>query len=409
MDELEVGKRVHVSIEKMVTGGDGLGHLPDGRVVFVSGALPGEEVLITLTQKKRDFAKGKIVQVISPSRMRGEPKCPYYGECGGCDMQHILEPYQARVKEAMLRDTMQRMGSIDIDSMRGNYQFVLGPMWEYRTRAKFHIDRRNQRVGFLGRYSSQVIPIEMCPILDPRLNQLFVRDSSKWLSLPQSHERKTPRRKRGSDKEQGIDTVQVVAVDDGAVYWKQRGVQTIAPGELLAKQFLIDGNVFFQSNQIMFTKLLEDTLPYLSGRRAIDLFSGVGTFAAFLQDRFESVVAVERDERCLEFANHNLDTRKVVFYRDAVEKWINGRGEFGLDLIVVDPPRTGLPVRVIDIMLSWKPKKILYVSCNPVTLARDLKVMNNRGYNLRQLTAYDFYPQTSHLEAAAVISRIPRL
>ncbi len=402
MSENKVGKRVKVTIEKIVSGGDGLAHLSDGRVVFVSGGLPGEEVVIRLTQCKHDFARAVIDTLITPSEIRGEPKCSYYGICGGCDLQHVKDTHQIEMKRAVFRDTMARIGSIDVDSLDKNYQVVPGPLWEYRTRAKFHIDKQHRRAGFLGKNTSDVVDIQMCPILDHRLNQLLSQQKESWFSLP-AHKEAAAQRKRQFSHH--LHTIQTVAGDDGAVIEETTTVQTIAPKYLPSRKFVINGEVFFQSNQIMLSSLLDDLFSDLSGSKAMDLFSGVGTFAAFLQDRYDQVIAVERDRRCLQFAEKNLDLHKVLFYSDTVENWIKNKGEFGIDLIVVDPPRTGLPSSVVDIMLSWRPKKIIYISCNPVTLARDLKIMLRRGYHIDKMRAYDFYPQTTHLEAAAVIVR----
>jgi 23S rRNA (uracil1939-C5)-methyltransferase len=398
----EVGKQLRLVVEKLVSGGDGMSRLPDGRVIFIPGALPREELLVRITENRRDFARAQVVQVLSPSPLRGEPKCPYYTLCGGCDLQHVRDEQQPVIKRQIFLDTMIRTGSIDVERLGDGFSFISGQMWEYRTRAKFHVDPRRNAVGFLGRNSSQVVDIVRCPILDPRLNHLLDSQRAHWLEHPQ---RPAPPKRKKRFQKPGHPSVQAVVTDDGAVTGRHTGVQTIRTEGTGEKTFFLDAEVFFQSNQRMFTRLLDTELASLQGSKAMDLFSGVGTFAAFLQDRFDTITAVERDPGCLQFARENLDQRHVTFYEDAVEHWVQGKGAFGMDLIVVDPPRTGLPPTVIDIMLSWKPAKVLYVSCNPVTLARDLKIITGRGYSIRTLHAYDFYPQTTHMEAAALLVR----
>ncbi len=393
MSEFDVGKRVKVHVEKIVSGGDGLAHLPDGRVIFIPGALPDEEINIRIDKSKKDFAKAQIESIDIPSPLRAEPKCPYFYLCGGCNMQHVKEDSQLLVKESIFKDTMRRIGGIDISELGSRFVMVEGPMWEYRTRAKFQIDFKKGQMGFLAKNSKEVIGLEFCPILDPRISEVLDYGWSNWV-----------KKGIGPNRE-----IQSIAGDTGAAVEKDQIIQTLSPKHLKAHSFAVDGSVFFQSNQVMFEKLIGDMLPMLYGNRAMDLFSGVGTFAAFLQDHYKQIIAVEREPRCLQFAKQNLDLAKTTFYTDSVEKWVQGRGEFGLDLLVVDPPRTGLPQSVVDIMLSWQPEWLMYVSCNPVTLARDLKDITNRGYSLRVLHGYDFYPQTTHLESVALLKRIPQL
>ncbi len=393
MCDFDVGKRITVGVEKIVSGGDGLAHLPDGRVIFIPGALPDEEVKVRISNSKKDFAKAQIESIVTPSPLRTEPRCPYFYLCGGCNMQHVREDEQLALKESIFADSMRRIGGINIEDLGSRFTMVGGPMWQYRTRAKFHLDYKKGEIGLLGKNSKDVIGLEFCPILDPRIAEVLEFGWKNWA-----------KKGLGPNKQ-----IQSIAGDNGAAVERDQIIQTIAPKDMKAHQFAVDGSVFFQSNQVMFEKLIGDMLPMLYGNKAMDLFSGVGTFAAFLQDHYKQIIAVEREERCLQFAKQNLDMNKTTFYTDSVEKWVQGKGGFGLDLLVVDPPRTGLPQSVVDIMLSWKSEWLLYVSCNPVTLARDLKAITNRGYSLRVLHGYDFYPQTTHLEAVALLKRIPQL
>lgn len=395
------GRQETVTIEKLVSGGDGLARLSDGRVVFVPRVLPGEQVQIEITLNKKDYAKGRVLTILEASSARVEPKCPYYEVCGGCDLQHASDTQQQRIKEEILFEVFARTAALDLSEMGRRYAFFSGKMWEYRTRAKFHVDQRTGAVGYLGRGSNEVVDIAVCPILDPRLQKLLSKGKDQLKRASSASAKKN---------NPSLREVHTVVGDTGAAVADQRIVQTINPERASAVSFSIDAEVFFQSNQQMLELLLDDLFWNISpGREAMDLFSGVGTFAAFLQERFSKVTAVERDVRCRSFAEEHLDPQKVRWFDDAVENWIQGRGAFDMDLIVVDPPRTGLPEPVIDIMLSWRPKRVIYVSCNPVTLARDTAIIRSRGYSMELLHAYDFYPQTSHMEAAAVFSRAPVL
>jgi 23S rRNA (uracil1939-C5)-methyltransferase len=174
---------------------------------------------------------------------------------------------------------------------------------------------------------------------------------------------------------------------------------------LLGKKIVADNRGFFQSNTEVFKMLLENELKGLEGKFAIDLFSGVGPFAAILEDNFEKVIAVEADERCLRVAKKNL--KKTKFFTEKAEEWAVSQPDLKPDLLVVDPPREGLDAKLIKMIASWKPERVLYVSCDPVTQARDLRIFaEETGYKLDSVRGYDFYPQTHHMESVAWLSLV---
>lgn len=381
-------KTERITIEKLVPGGDGLGRLSDGRVIFVPDTIPHERVSVRVTVNKRDYAKGVVTDILEASPLRGEPKCPYYRMCGGCNLQHVQDAYQYIIKREMFKQTMQRMAGLEVDELFDDFEVKSGDSWEYRTRARFHADPAKGSLGFLSKDSHQVVDISSCPILDPRLDQLLRIKRESWLT--------------GKGKQRSISCS---AIDSGAVMGEGEGIVSLQSEHFGPLGYHIDGAVFFQSNLRMFTRLIDTLFSSLHGKQAMDLFSGVGTFSQILQKRFSSVTAVEREPRCLSLAQKNVDPQIVSFYTDAVEQWVKGKNPYDIDLVVVDPPRTGLPPGTADMILSWKPKRILYISCDPVTLGRDLKGILGRSYSLQDLHAFDFYPQSSHLEAAAVITR----
>lgn len=381
-------KSEKITIEKIVAGGDGLGRLSDGRVIFVPDTIPHERVSVRVTVNKKDYAKGIVTDILEASPLRGEPKCPYYQSCGGCNLQHVQDEYQYIIKREMFKQTMQRMAGLEVDELFSDFEVIGGGSWEYRTRARFHADPARKSLGFLSKDSHHVVDISSCPILDPRLDQLLRIKKDSWLS--------------GKGK---LRSIPCSAIDSGVVIGEGVGKVSLETEHFGRLGYHIDGAVFFQSNLAMLTILIDTLFPSLHGKQAMDLFSGVGTFSQVLQQRFSSVTAVERDPRCLSLAQKNVDPEIVSFYTDAVEHWVKGKNPYDIDLVVVDPPRTGLPPGTADMILSWRPKKILYISCDPVTLGRDLKGILGRSYSLQDLYAFDFYPQSSHLEAAALITR----
>lgn len=363
---------VELVAEKWVPGGDVLAR-HEGKAVFVAGALPGEKVQVQLSQSKKDFAKGHVLEVLEASRERVEPQCKYFNKCGGCSWQHASYAEQLRAKEAILKDTLARQG--------GLRDFELEPIvpsapYAYRGRVRVHADGHGGW-GFLSKSSKALQTISMCPVLEDVLN-----DSLKKAKFP-----------RGEHP---------VFTDGEKVIYGNEGEVLEVP--VLHKKLPADHKVFFQSNRALLEELIQKEILPFSGHYAMDLFSGIGTFAAFLEDKFERVVAVERDIKCLALAQSHL--QKTKFYTGAAEDWARDFPSQAIDFLVVDPPRLGLDPSLIPILKSWKPRHWLYISCDPVSLARDLKgIMDGGDYELVHVRPYDFYPQTPHLETAALLRR----
>lgn len=358
--------------EKWIPGGDVLAR-HEGKAVFVDGALPGEKVRVQLTQSKKDFAKGKVVEVLEPSVERVVPHCRYYHKCGGCSWQHASYAEQLRAKEAILRDTLARQGGLRDLEME---PIVPSQPYAYRGRVRVHSDGHGGW-GFLAKNSKSLQTTGQCPVLEDSLNEVL-----KKAKLPRGEH---PLFSDGS---------QVIYGSEGEVLEVQ----------VLHRKLPADHKVFFQSNRSLLEQLIQKEIMPFNGGYAMDLFSGIGTFAAFLEERFEKVVAVERDIKCLKLAKSHL--QKTQFYTGAAEDWAKDYPSQEIDFLVVDPPRVGMEPSLIPILQSWKPKHWLYISCDPVSLARDLKLILAGGdYSIQHVRPYDFYPQTPHLETAVLLRR----
>jgi 23S rRNA (uracil1939-C5)-methyltransferase len=340
-------------IEKCVQGGAGFARLPDGAVCFVDGALPDEIVEIKITEKKKDFVKAGIVKILEPNVKRRIPPCSYYGKCGGCNAQYAEFELQTELLRQIILELFSRTAKI---SLPQNFEIHHGAEWGYRYRAQ---------VFFQMRGSNTVIPVERCMILSEKLNE-------KLKEIPL--------------------TKKVYLFDNQSE-------------KFLGKYIHADESVFFQSNLELLPKLIDEAGRAANeGELLLDIFCGVGLFSAFLQSRFERVIAVEQNTVCQKFAEKNLG-KNCTFYAMSAEEWLGkNTGILSKACILIDPPRTGMSNELCEIFCKNKTRKLIYVSCNPATLARDTRKLLNSGYELVKIQGFAFYPQTFHLEIMAVFN-----
>ncbi|PKL12246.1 MAG: class I SAM-dependent RNA methyltransferase [Spirochaetae bacterium HGW-Spirochaetae-8] len=386
---------MRLTIEKLVEGGDGLAR-NGGKTIFVAGALPMEEVMAEIVEDKGDFARAVVQGILNPSPDRVVPACPYYQQCGGCDLQHLAGSMQSVHKERICKENLKRIGGLDIDSPEAGVVMLpiaVSPAWGYRSRVRFHVDLANGRTGFLAGKSDDLVDIDSCPVLCPSLDRLLGEKRPLLL--------KAARMRRANEGWQaGKRYVEVPAfAGDRGVSLSSHEVSV----EVLGKSFLVDSNVFFQSNRLVLPAMVDFVRDRVTGKRIMDLYSGVGTFAAFVEGEGRSVVAVERDARCLELASKNLQATE--FFTQSAEHWARSRKAQAVSTVIVDPPRGGLDETVVAALGSWRPKTILYISCNSVTLARDIKRLSIHGYRVKAFQMFDLYPQTSHTEVAVSLEK----
>lgn len=389
---------VELRIDKMVQGGEGMGRLSDGRVCFVAGALPGELCKVLLTFQKKDFTRGRVLEVVEASPDRVKPKCPLYGRCGGCSLQHLDSTKQAEYLAQVERENFKRLAHAELPA---DFKVHTGNPWNYRNRARvvFCGNREDgARFGFREQESNHAVTFENCPVLTKGLNE-FLKGPAKNLKA---------RELNIFDNGNG----QVSYYYDGmpAAEFQKNAVSVV---EIGGKKIESDASVFFQSNLGLLPELVDAVRNAVddgikSGEASdewlIDLFSGVGFFAALLQDKFKRVTTVERDDGCLKHAKVNLSGNAENVSAPA-EDWL---AENVVDIpatLIVDPPRTGLPPTALEAIAKSSVKKLIYVSCDPVTLARDFAKLREFGFTMKSAEAFAFYPQTPHMEMLAILSR----
>lgn len=380
---------MHLCIEKLISGGEGLAIDEDGKKVFVAETLPGEEVEASLVQKKGGYNVASADSLLKASEHRIQPPCPYWGVCGGCDFQYADAAYQAVCKEAIVLDNLSRLGSLQRDDFTVEPS-VTGPAWNYRNRVRFHVDLSHKTVGFLRRKSSALVRIESCPILTGRLNDLLSDPKPLF---------EAARRLMFANHGGKTDYLEVPAfASEDEISLLDKEI-TITVG---SKRFVVTSEVFFQSNHFLTASLGDYVASQATGQTVMDLYSGVGTFSAFLAQPLRRLIAVEKQKQCLTLAKKHL--AGCEFFTDAVELWAK-RQAIAVDTVVVDPPRTGLEETVPSLIASWAPKRVIYVSCNSVTLARDLQRFASEGYTTTTVKMFDLYPQTFHHEVVVVLDR----
>lgn len=407
-----MAKEVILTLDKLVYGGAALGRLPDGRAAFVPLALPGETVRARIVKEARGHVQARLIEVLTPAPQRISPRCPHFGLCGGCHYQHLSYADQLQAKEEILRDQLQRLGKIKEPPVQ---PIVPAPKpWHYRNHVQFHLDSAG-RLGFIRQDNEGVLPIETCflpeqPIADfwPQL-QLDADTSLERISLRTDSYGDLMLTLYAASpdlpeiiSEAGVSIAHVVADDTLLV-----GGDDHLTFEILGKSFRVSPAAFFQVNTLMAEKMVQHLLDnlHLPVRTVLDVYCGGGLFSAFLAPHCETLIGVETSPAACEDFSINLDACDHVALYEAPAEVVLPSLDVRADLIVVDPPREGLHPRALDAIVRAAAREIAYISCDPATLARDAARLQKQGYRLRQVTPFDLFPQTYHIESISFFDR----
>lgn len=404
-----------IEIEKLIFGGSGLGHYR-GKVVFVPFSAQGDRLLVRKVREKGDYIQGEAVKVLAPAPVRVDPPCPYFLKCGGCHWQHIGYPHQVEAKRSILEEILYhrfpRVRSIPISMDACPEPF------EYRSRARFQVRKSGEKsiVGFFRPGSHLVEDIKHCILLRPLLNRALssLRQSlpprgmgireyevagscedDLWDSdpaFPEASTRKSPKDTAGKGSKRNVPLNRKV-------------------GEF---RYSFSPSVFFQANDFLITRLVEIVyeLAADSGRgTALDLFAGAGLFSLPLAAIYNSVIAVENSPAASEYCSRNAaaaGTNRIRTVCADVELWLEAyraAAASTIDLILLDPPRTGAGRRVMEHIQTLLPRTVLYVSCDPQTLSRDLGHIDESKYSIDRIEGLDMFPQTFHFETVVCLTR----
>jgi 23S rRNA (uracil1939-C5)-methyltransferase len=433
---------MRAKIEKLVYGGEGLAR-ENGETLFVPFVLPGEEAEVEILERKKKLLRGRATQLLQASPQRIEPRCPHFGVCGGCDYQHMAYEAQLTAKEDILRETLRRIGRID---WKGPITVHASPPWEYRNRAQWKVRPAGKAssgqqhadtgsIGYFQARSTALCPIETCLIISPKLLATFqaLRKALANGALPPGV-REIEAFADAAD-EQSLLTVTCTTVPRAAEPLLQSFAQLLpfaksillqdlagsrmalrGPGflqyEVLQKSFRVGHLSFFQVNRSLVGEMARVVRELAgSGELAFDLYAGVGLFSPFLAESFPRVHAVEADPasaRDLESVVHSSANRITAHNQAAghfLREWKRKRAGGVPDVVVVDPPRAGLEHGVAEQLTGLAPRTIIYISCDPSTLARDLARLDLQAYTLRELHLFDMFPQTYHIESVVFLER----
>jgi 23S rRNA (uracil1939-C5)-methyltransferase len=402
-----------LELTQMAHGGSALGR-HDGRAIFVPYTIPGEQIVAHVTQDKGRFAMAEGVTLLKPSPARVEPRCPHFGpgKCGGCQWQHIDYPAQLDFKRQVVIEQLARIGGFQDLTV---HPVIASPdAWQYRTHVTFHVTEEGQ-LGFVSTDDHYVLPIEECHIIQPELLDLFYSlDLEGVVGLT---------RVRLQEGSAPGDVMIILSTEDDQPPEVESDMPASVsflpendPGEnpplaLIGSNhvsytvkdhtFKVTAGGFFQVNLGQAETLVDlvlDRLKLQGTESVLDLYAGVGLFTAFLAERASLVTSIESYPSAVADADQNLaGFENVELIEGAVED-VLGELEGPFDAVVLDPPRTGMEGRALDAMAAQSPAKIVYVSCDLATFARDAKRLIGKGFQLLEVQPVDMFPQTWHVE-----------
>jgi 23S rRNA (uracil1939-C5)-methyltransferase len=429
---------VKLTIEKMIYGGDGLAHLPAddsgrGKTAFVPFVLPAEEIQARVTEEKPSFIRATAEKILTASPQRTEAPCPYFQSCGGCHYQHTPYQNQLQIKSQILRETLARTAKIE---WKEDITVHAAEPWNYRNRTRMKLQHAPFALGYYKFNSHELLPVEQCPISSLLINkaiavvwklgraaaldasiveiEFFANANDDKLLFEiylstKGNDALLERSAAGLFKSLKSELPELSGV---AAFFQGPAAQSFgyeAADSLLYEtslaKFRVSAGSFFQVNRFLINDLLTTATAGASGALAWDLYAGVGLFSAALVKSFERVIAVEAGAASADDLKHNAP-RSVKPVQSTIEAFLNPKGKRPKpDFILVDPPRAGLGSKTAKQLAAVEAPQITYVSCDPATLARDLRVLLDAGYQIEQLHLMDLFPQTFHIETIARLSR----
>lgn len=411
-----------VNFEKMVYGGDCMGRLPDGRAVFVPFLLPGEIAEIELTESKERYARGKLIKLKQSSPDRIQPPCPYFSDCGGCHYQNIGYAQQVALKKELLRDQLERIGKF---TQLPKIEITHSPLpFAYRNQAQFHpapsADPEKLALGFKKAGSDETLPIDNCLLISEEMNHLLAQielEPDGGIQRVVLREDSTGEQMMILEGEDEVPPDLTFELPISAAYASPDGEVFNLSGnnallyEIDGKEFYVSPQSFFQVNLTVAAMMVRHILEQLEGKkdlRVLELYSGVGLFTRFIAPFASELIAIESSlSACFNFADNLDEFDNISLYEGLVEAILpNLIDEIKpIDLVLLDPPRAGLNAKARQALIKLNPSQIIYISCDPGTLARDLKHLAEAGYILTTLHAFDMFPQTMHIETVCLLSR----
>jgi 23S rRNA (uracil1939-C5)-methyltransferase len=435
-----MAEELRLVIEKMVYGGDGLGHA-EGNTVFAPFVLPSEDVRVAVKKRKKKTVWASPIEVLSASAARVTAKCPHFGICGGCHYQHIAFAEQTQLKIGIMRETLSRLGGI---SWSGEIPAHTAEPYGYRNRAQWAVRAGMPRaLGYFLPESSVIMPVDVCPVLSPALADTFhlLQEMARGGKLPSgileieafadSADEKIalnvafdaypkPAAELAEYFRKELPRIESLLLLDQ----KKERFELTGPGFLMHSaggfQFRVSHLSFFQVNRFLIEELLAAVTKGAKGGLALDLYAGVGFFTLPLAKTFTKVVSVDANLAATRdlYANAELAGVEVTTFNEHTEDFLK-KPQDRPDLVVLDPPRAGLGAEAAGKLVELGAPEIIYLSCDPSTLARDLAVLTGSAkkpaeiaapgpfYEITSIELFDLFPQTFHIETLVRLRRLP--
>ena len=398
-----------MKIEKLDYYGRGISR-SSGKVYFIENALKDEDVSITLLKEKKKYCEAKSKEISNISKDRTEAKCKYYNFCGGCQLMHIKEEKQEEFKKAKVEELLKKFLNYNKDVN----DIVFSKNFNYRNKVVLHV--KDNKLGFYKNKTNELIEIDKCLLLNPVINDL--------ISYLKNHVELKYIEK--ITIKVGNKTNEVMLIIDGSIA-KYQNLLEIADVLIINekvmttkdyitsyignKKYIIKRNSFFQVNYDISTRMydkVKDVIVKEKSKNVLDLYCGTGTIGIYISDVVSKITGIEVVSDAIESANTNKkinNVENIEFILGKVEDKLDFISNNNIDTVIVDPPRSGLHKKVIPILEKISPKTIIYVSCDPITMARDIKLLSN-DYELVKVTPYDMFPNTYHVEMVCVLERV---
>jgi 23S rRNA (uracil1939-C5)-methyltransferase len=415
---------VRARIDAMAFKGYGVSRI-DGKVVFIPYAAAGDEAWVEILDEKKTYAMGRLVEILTPSPWRVKPPCPYFGRCGGCQWQHIEGAQQVELKKEILKDLLMRLGGLkEIPPITS---FPSPDPYDYRTRVQVKV--KGQRLGYFRERSHQLVDIEGCPIAHPLVNeiiQLLRKEIASFPSIEGIEINISPEEGKAvlifyllipsPGRENSLEgLLKAHPVVKGIVIKGKRETRLLGEPHL---SFTIPFNLtlhaspgtFFQVNLKQNAKLIQKVLEFSGAKRdekALDLYSGVGNFTLPVATVTQEAWGVEENRTAVNDARRNAELSEIKnchFIQGRAEEVLRDWKRKKPDLVILDPPRMGCK-RIVGQLVGLKPRRIVYVSCEPTTLARDFRLFSQKRYFPHELALIDMFPQTYHMEVVGLLTQ----
>ena len=393
-----VCRQVELTIEKYASDGVSIGY-DDSKVIFVRYAIPGERVKVNIYKETKDYALAEPLEIITPSPERITPECKYFGLCGGCDYQMLQYARQLEIKTALVLEAFHKIGKLEIENLTGIVSS--GQEFYYRNTETFKVNPRRQLIGFFRKDTKFIVDLEECKLAMPDINQA--------MNYMRTIEPYPPHNFKVRSTSLGETTVNWVDTD---IYEDRPLYEDItACGKTI--RYKISKDSFFQVNNSVIPLWLEKIVGFLDeshNERIFDLYCGIGLITLFVAPFAKETIGVEIAKSSVKDADHNLEINRGAGLKDANIRFILGDvmqalpGLGNADVMIIDPPRRGADRPVLDLMMVMEPKKIIYSSCKPSTMARDLQILSDK-YDIKEIYLVDMFPQTHHVEMLSLLVR----